>query len=159
MKKSIKSFVSLLLITLCVMSLYSCTEIEQVQTTANSEVTENLLLEDLHELWKNAVYTENKEFGNGSKTLTVKVTAAKKTIVFTIKTDKSTVGEALLEHDLISGDAGEYGLYIKTVNGILADYSVDQSYWAFYIGENYAMTGVDSTEITEDNIYKLEHTK
>ena len=159
MKKSLKSFVSLLLIILCVVSLYSCTDIEEPLTTENSTETENSTSEALPELWENAVYTDDKEFGNGSKTLILEVTAAEKTVTFTVKTDKKTVGEALFEHELISGDEGEYGLYIKTVNGILADYSVDQSYWAFYIGDDYAMTGVDSTDITEGATYKLIHTK
>ena len=54
-----------------------------------------------------------------------------------IKTKKWTVGEALLDKEIISGEEGPYGLYVKTVNGITADYDVDQTYWAFYInGEN-----------------------
>ena len=37
---------------------------------------------------------------------------------FEIHTDKETVGEALLELGLIAGEEGDYGLYVKTVNGI-----------------------------------------
>ena len=40
---------------------------------------------------------------------------------FEIHTDKETVGEALLDVDLIEGDEGDYGLYVKKVNGITAD--------------------------------------
>ena len=78
---------------------------------------------------------------------------------FEIHTDKTTVGEALQELGLIEGEVGDYGLYVKKVNGITADYDVDQSYWAFYINGEYAMTGVDSTEIAEGAVYKLEYTK
>ena len=52
---------------------------------------------------------------------------------FEIHTDKTTVGEALLDVDLITGETSEYGLYVKTVNGITADYDADQTYWAFYV--------------------------
>ena len=52
---------------------------------------------------------------------------------FEIHTDKETVGDALLEHQLIQGEESEYGLYVKVVNGITADYDVDGTYWAFYI--------------------------
>lgn len=75
---------------------------------------------------------------------------------FEIHTDKTTVGEALLDLGLISGDDSEYGLYVKTVNGITADYDVDGTYWAFYVDGEYAMSGVDQTEITEGSTYSFK---
>ena len=66
---------------------------------------------------------------------------------FEIHTDKATVGEALLELNLIAGDESEYGLYVKQVNGITADYDVDQTYWAFYVNDAYATAGVDTTAV------------
>ena len=75
---------------------------------------------------------------------------------FEIHTDKTIVGEALLELELIEGDAGDFGLYVKTVNGITADYDVDQTYWAFYVDGEYAMTGVDVTEIEEGVTYSFK---
>ncbi len=72
---------------------------------------------------------------------------------FIIHTDKETVGEALLELELIAGDESEYGLYVKTVNGITADYDTDGTYWAFYINDEYAPTGVDATAVTEGAVY------
>ena len=78
---------------------------------------------------------------------------------FLIHTDKETVGDALLEHGLIEGDESEYGLYVKKVNGILADYDVDGAYWAFYISGEYAMTGVDSTTITDGDSYAFKVAK
>ncbi len=163
MKNNVKSFVTFLLVVLCITSLCACTATESpnTDTTTNNSTNETTTLNDvqLPQLWENAIYTEDKEFGNGSKTLTVEVSAEEKTVVFTVNTDKETVGAALIEHNLIAGDEGEYGLYIKSVNGITADYSVDQHYWAFYIGDEYASTGVDLTEITEGATYKLIRTK
>ena len=75
---------------------------------------------------------------------------------FEIHTDKTIVGEALLELELIEGEAGDFGLYVKTVNGITADYDVDQTYWAFYVDGEYAMTGVDATEIEEGATYSFK---
>ena len=69
---------------------------------------------------------------------------------FEITTDKKTVGEALLDEGLIAGEDSEYGLYVKTVNGITLDYDKDGKYWAFYVNGEYGMSGVDTTEI-EDN--------
>ena len=73
-----------------------------------------------------------------------------------ITTDKATVGDALLSEGLIEGDEGAYGLYVKKVNGIVADYDIDQTYWAFYINGEYAMTGVDKTEIVNGSTYSFK---
>lgn len=75
---------------------------------------------------------------------------------YEIQTDKKTVGEALLELGLIAGDEGDYGLYVKTVDGITADYDKDGSYWAFYVDGEYAQKGVDQTEITEGAEYSFK---
>ena len=76
--------------------------------------------------------------------------------VFEIHTDKTTVGEALLEVQLIEGEEGAYGLYVKKVNGITADYDVDQTYWAFYINGEMAMTGVDATDVEAGATYSFK---
>lgn len=75
---------------------------------------------------------------------------------FEIHTDKETVGDALLEVGLIAGDESEYGLYVKTVNGITADYDSDGVYWAFYVNDEYATSGVDTTPITEGESYSFK---
>lgn len=74
---------------------------------------------------------------------------------FEIHTDKETVGEALLELGLIAGEDGPYGLYVKTVNGLTADYDKDKVYWAFYVNDAYASAGVDLTEIVEGEHYSF----
>lgn len=75
---------------------------------------------------------------------------------FEIHTDKTIVGDALLELGLISGEEGAYGLYVKTVNGITADYDADGVYWAFYVNDEYANAGVDATTITEGDSYSFK---
>ena len=75
---------------------------------------------------------------------------------FEIHTDKETVGEALLELELIAGDEGDVGLYVQEVNGITADDDVDQTYWAFYVDGEYAMSGVDATAIEEGKTYAFK---
>ncbi len=91
---------------------------------------------------------------------TFKVTdASGKETDFTINTDKKTVGEALLEKNLIAGDDSEYGLYVKTVNGVTLDYDKDGMYWAFYENGQYASKGVDSTEVTAGAEYAFKAEK
>lgn len=75
---------------------------------------------------------------------------------FTIHTDQTIVGDALQELGLIDGEEGDYGLYVKTVNGITADYDKDKTYWAFYIDGEYALTGVDQTEIADGANYSFQ---
>lgn len=110
-------------------------------------------------VWENAVYTENTTFGTGKNTLTVTVKAEIKSINFTIKTDKTVVGDALKEYKLIDGEEGPYGIYIKVVNGIEADYDKDQSYWSFEKDGEAMLTGVDSTEFKDGDRYELVRTK
>ncbi len=109
--------------------------------------------------WESAQYTEDTVFGTGANTAVVTVEVNENSVTFTIHTDKTILGEALFENELITGEESEYGLYIKTVNGILADFNVNKRYWALYINGEYAMTGVDSTTITPDTTYKLVYSK
>ena len=109
-------------------------------------------------LWQNATYTEDTELGSGEKTLYVDVVAEDKIVKFTIKTDKETVGDALFEHKLISGENGAYGIYVKTVNGIYADYEKTKSYWAFNKGGEYMQNGVDSEKFEDNAQYELVYT-
>jgi hypothetical protein len=137
-----KRTISIALLIVCLFSFVACKE--SVDATG---------------LWENATYLQDTEFGEGAKTVKVEVKVEEQMITFTINTDKKTVGEALVENDLIAGDEGAYGLYVKKVNGIVADYDVNQSYWAFYINGEMAMTGVDMTDIDETAIYRLEYAK
>lgn len=75
---------------------------------------------------------------------------------FEISTDKTIVGDALLEEGLIAGEEGAYGLYVKTVNGITLDYDTDGKYWAFYVDGAYASSGVDTTEIVAGATYSFK---
>ena len=71
---------------------------------------------------------------------------------FELKSEKKTVGEALIDEGLISGEKG----MVYTVDGETVKYEDDGKYWAFYIDGEYAMTGVDSTDITEGSDYAFK---
>ena len=79
-----------------------------------------------------------------------------KETTFEYTSDKATVGEALVAEGLIEGHKTEYGLYVDSGNGIALDWEKDGKYWAFYIDREYAMTGVDATEITEGATYAFK---
>ncbi len=74
---------------------------------------------------------------------------------YVINTDKTVVGEALIDNGLIEGDEGDFGLYVKKVNGITADYDIDGTYWAFYENGAYAAKGVDQTTVVAGTTYEF----
>ena len=102
------------------------------------------------------VVTDGATLGEGAHSFTLEITDLDgKTITATVNTDEETVGAALLKLNVVQGENSDYGLYIKTVNGVTADYEKDQTYWAFYIDGEYAQTGVDMTAVTDGSTYKL----
>ena len=77
-------------------------------------------------------------------------------VLFNISTGESTVGAALEQVGLIAGEEGPYGLMITEVNGEYHTYEDDRMYWGFYIDGDYAMSGVDSTPISDGQSYMLK---
>lgn len=75
---------------------------------------------------------------------------------YEIHTNETIVGAALLDLELIAGDVAEYGLYVKTVNGITLDWDTHGKYWALYIDGEYSMSGVDSVDITAGATYTFQ---
>lgn len=91
----------------------------------------------------------------GDKTITVTVVYEDKSSNdFTISTNEDYLGAALLQEGLIEGSESEWGLYVTTVSNVKADDSKHQ-YWALYIGDEYASTGVDSTPVNDGDTFRL----
>ena len=78
---------------------------------------------------------------------------------FVVKTDKKNVADALVEVGLVSGENSEYGLYIKVVNGITADYNVDGSYWSLLVNGEMSMVGASSVSVAEGLRVELKLTQ
>ena len=142
MKKKIKSTLSVILSLVFIFCLVSCSNTV-----------------DEKGLWENAIYLNDTEFGSGEKTVQVEVTAEDRSVTFTVNTDKDILGDALLEHGLIAGEEGPYGLYIKVVNGITADYDINQSYWSLCKNGEYMTVGADGAEITNGEHYEFIYTE
>ena len=123
----------------------SSTEQENVQDIETAGDTESMADADGNVLGEGSTkFTFEVVDGEGNQTN------------FVINTDKETVGEALLDQELIAGEDSDYGLYVKTVNGITADYDTDGSYWAFYVNGEYASSGVDSTPVADGDTYSFK---
>lgn len=111
------------------------------------------------DLWANALYTENAELGEGDTVIAVEVAAGEKSVTLTVHTNEENLGAALTSNALVEGDQSEYGLYIKMVNGIRADYDLDGAYWAISKDGELTPTGADTTAISDGEHYELTYTK
>lgn len=101
--------------------------------------------------WENATYRSDKSFGEGAITIALEVKVEEQSVTFTVHTDKDNLADALLEHGIVEGEMSTYGLYVKTVNGITADYDVDASWW------NLQKNGVDTLGASSTKIADGEH--
>ncbi len=110
-------------------------------------------------LWSGATYTGDTTLGEGATSFSFTVEAGEKSVVFTIQTDETNLEKALTGVNLVEGTYDAYGLYVKKVNGILADYDIDQSYWSLYIGGSMAMSGISGVTVTDGAVYKMVYKK
>lgn len=145
MRKTLKSAVACLLLLAAVFSLAGCDLVDKLSGNTVDKAGR----------WADAIYRKDTELGNGSKTVLVEVKVDEKSVTFTINTDREFLGDALMDHKLLEGEDSAYGLYVKKVNGILADYDVDQTYWGLYKNGEYSLTGVDTTPISDGEHYEL----
>ena len=52
-----------------------------------------------------------------------------------------------------SGEEGEYGLYVDTVNGIKADNI--NAYWAFYVNGEYCNYSIDRQPVNDGDVFEI----
>ena len=141
-----KKILSMLLALIMVFSLVACGTTNAPETTPSSEPPVEATTAPI----------DAEPVGVSFTVIVTDVDGTETTFAYT--SDKATVGEALLAEGLIEGHETEYGLYVDAVNGITADWDTEKAYWAFYINGEYAMTGVDATEIVADTTYALVKT-
>ena len=91
----------------------------------------------------------------GVKTITVQIIVdGQDTVAKSITTDAEYLRGALEEEDLIAGEESQYGLFVKTVNGITAD-DAKQQWWCFTKGGADLFTGVDTTPIADGDTFEI----
>ena len=94
----------------------------------------------------------------GSKNITIEVIGKEKAaITYEVSTDAEFLRQAMEEAEGLefSGTESEYGLMVSTVNGETADYSVDCSYWSFYVNDAYCNYGIDSQPVMDGDAFKI----
>lgn len=103
-------------------------------------------------------FATRPESQKGGKTITVTVVHGDKTEKsFTYQTDAEYLGDVLYAEGLIKAENIDDGMF-NIVDGEKADWNENKSYWSLYVGEEYAMTGVDTTPINDGDTFKLVYT-
>ena len=104
-------------------------------------------------------FATRPQTNQGAKAITVTVVHGDGSQAeFAYRTDEEYLGTVLLAEGLVEGEEGPYGLNIHAVDGETASWEENQSYWALFIGEDYATTGADGIVLTDGGVYKLVYT-
>ena len=104
--------------------------------------------------------TAAEKLGEGENSFAFSVTFADGSVKnYDVSTNETTVGAALVALGLIEGEQGDYGLYVKSVDGVRADYETDGAYWSFTVDGEPSMAGVDMTDIVGGSRYGFVYTK
>ncbi len=154
LQKMFAVLVSLMLIAVIAFTMTACTTEKPEEAPSTTQQTGDTALSQ----------TENKPeitvLGEGKTQFTFIVTHKDGSVKeFEIKTNFKSVGAALSSLKVIDGEEGQYGLYVKTVDGETLDYDTDGMYWAFYENGTYAATGIDQTTIADGITYELKAEK
>lgn len=99
----------------------------------------------------------------GAKAITIEVIDNEQnTTSYALNTDAEYLRQALEEAEavglVIGGTESEYGLSIMSVNGLVADFNVDSSYWSIMVNGEYGMLGADSQPVTDGDVFQLVYT-
>lgn len=149
-----KKILAVLLTLTLTLLIFGCAQ-QEAPAESTTEPTEAQTAPDLTEGETAAPVT--KDVGEGKNSFVFTVTFADGSQhIYNVSTDEEKLGDALVSLGLIEGEEGPYGLYVKKVDGVTADYDEDGTYWAFYIDGASSMTGVSETEIEEGAAYEMK---
>lgn len=136
----------------------ACTQTEVSSSTSETD-SSTVSETDASVTEEPTVYESGSVIGHGEKHIYVTATdSVNQELIGTFEfyTDAENIGDALLEYGFISGDDGDYGLYVKVVNGVKAEYETNGTYWAFYVNGDLATTGVSSTPVEDEMSYMFQ---
>ncbi len=97
----------------------------------------------------------------GAKAVIIEVTGKSgDTEKYQVQTDAQFLRQAMEEAEglTFSGTESEYGMMVDTVNGELADYSVDGGYWGFYVNGEYCNYGIDAQPVEDGDVFEIIYT-
>ncbi len=89
-----------------------------------------------------------------TKTVEISVINNEDCKVFSITTDGTTLRDAAEEINLVEGEEGQYGLYVKTVNGYTAN-EQKQEWWCITKENEPVFEGIDNIKISNGDKYEI----
>lgn len=94
----------------------------------------------------------------GAKSITIEiVNSAEKSTVYEVNTEGEYLIDALKDADGLtySGYEGEYGYTVTEINGEVADFSTDSSYWSFYVNGNYCNYSISQQPVNDGDKFQI----
>lgn len=128
------------------------------ETSGTASETSSAVSETASALWETAQYKEDTELGKGKNSVKIEVKADGKSVTLTVHSDNDNLEKILTENKLVEGDQSEFGLYIKKVNGIRADYDADKAYWALCKNGEMTATGASGITVADGEHYEFVYT-
>ena len=101
--------------------------------------------------------TEQPQEGKKSVTVTVTYDDGTKKD-FTYETEENYLGPLLRNEGLVAGHVDGDSFFIDAVDGLTADYSVNESWWKVMDNGEQALVGVDEIALKDGGTYQLVYT-
>lgn len=102
--------------------------------------------------------TNKPETTKGQKNIDVTIVYADKTTkVLDFETDAEFLGDVLFEEGLVTEEEYKAGYY-TVVDGIKADYNVDQSWWCVTKDGEMTMVGMNELALADGDKYEITYT-
>lgn len=88
--------------------------------------------------------------------ITATETARTEQILLNIEQDSADAWQMLQNQAQVDFEQYDFGVFIKGINGLAAD---NKNYWAIYINDEFAQTGIDQLEVKKGDVVKLVYEK
>ena len=103
--------------------------------------------------------TVENSIGEGDISFPLRVTDDKGvTTLWMVYTNEESVGGALYAVGMIEGVHTDFGLMIRSVDGVVADFDANGAWWGFFVDGEFAVVGVSDTIIEPGVEYALVYT-
>lgn len=90
----------------------------------------------------------------GEKTVTVNVIFPQETKTYEHTTREVYLRGLLDEMELVEGEESEYGLYVKTVDGVTVD-DANEEWWKFEINGQTTSTGIETALFADGDVIDI----
>ena len=97
----------------------------------------------------------------GSKAITIEVINSKEeSSMYEVQTDAEYLAQAMEEAEGLEFEAeeGPYGLAVSSVNGEVASYEENASYWGFFVNGEYCNYGISEQPVNDGDAFQIIYT-